>query len=67
MDLLELDRELDQLGKFDARRARVVEMRYFGGLTLPEIGVVLGCAEWDVKKDWKLAQAWLARRLQEPE
>jgi RNA polymerase sigma factor (TIGR02999 family) len=66
VDLLELDRALSQLEELDGPRARVVEMRYFAGMTLPEIGQVLGRPEWDVKKDWKLAQAWLARRLKEP-
>jgi hypothetical protein len=39
-------------------------MRYFAGMTLAEIGAVDGRAEWDVKKDWKLARAWLARWLE---
>jgi RNA polymerase sigma factor (TIGR02999 family) len=63
VDLLSLDRALDGLAAIDPRRARIVEMRYFAGMTVPEIGVALGCAEWDVKKDWKLAKAWLAREL----
>jgi RNA polymerase sigma factor (TIGR02999 family) len=66
VDLLALDLALSQLEEIDRPRARVVEMRYFAGMTLPEIGQVLGRPEWDVKKDWKLAQAWLARRLKEP-
>jgi RNA polymerase sigma-70 factor (ECF subfamily) len=65
VDLLELDRALGELEEIDGSRARVVEMRYFAGMTLPEIGGVLGRSEWDVKKDWKLARAWLARRLKE--
>jgi RNA polymerase sigma-70 factor (ECF subfamily) len=66
IDLLELDQALTELEEIDGSRARVVEMRYFAGMTLPEIGGVLGRSEWDVKKDWKLAKAWLARRLKEP-
>jgi DNA-directed RNA polymerase specialized sigma24 family protein len=50
----------------DAPRASVVEMRYFAGMTLPEIAQALGRSEWDVKKDWMLARAWLARRLEPP-
>jgi RNA polymerase sigma factor (TIGR02999 family) len=65
VDLLQLDQALAELEEIDAPRARVVEMRYFGGMTVAEIGHVLGRPEWDVKKDWKLAKAWLARRLKE--
>src|SRR5262245_37277985 len=57
VDLLHLDRVLDELEEIDVARARVVEMRYFGGMTVPEIGSVTGRSEWDVKKDWKLAKA----------
>jgi RNA polymerase sigma factor (TIGR02999 family) len=63
VDLLQLDEALDRLAEIDARRARVVELRYFAGMTLAEIGMALGRAEWEVKKDWTLAKAWLARRL----
>jgi RNA polymerase sigma factor (TIGR02999 family) len=65
IDLLSLDRALDELAAIDPGRARVVEMRYFAGMTVPEIGGVLGRPEWDVKKDWKLARVWLARRLRQ--
>jgi RNA polymerase sigma-70 factor (ECF subfamily) len=66
VDLLRLDDALSELAAIDGRRSRVVEMRYFAGMTVPEIGHVLGRSEWDVKKDWKLAKAWLARRLEAP-
>jgi RNA polymerase sigma factor (TIGR02999 family) len=62
-DLLELDEVLRELAEIDPRRARVVEMRYFAGMTLEEIGIALERPEWEVKKDWMLAKAWLARRL----
>jgi RNA polymerase sigma factor (TIGR02999 family) len=65
VDLLQLEDVLTALAGVDARRARVVEMRYFAGMTVPEIAVVLGVPEWDVKKDWTLARAWLRRRLRE--
>ena len=65
VDMLHLDRALTELAKIDGRRARIVEMRYFAGMTLREIGVVTGRAEWDVKKDWMLAKAWLRHSLQE--
>jgi DNA invertase Pin-like site-specific DNA recombinase len=47
----------------DARKARVVEMRYFGGLTAAEIASVLGVSPQTVNRDWNLAKAWLARAL----
>jgi RNA polymerase sigma factor (TIGR02999 family) len=63
VELLALDAVLSDLARIDERRARVVEMRYFAGMAIPEIALVLGRTEWDVKKDWQLARAWLARRL----
>ena len=63
VDLLHLDRALSALGEMDTRRAGIVEMRYFAGMTLREIGVVTGRSEWDVKKDWLLAKTWLRRYL----
>jgi RNA polymerase sigma factor (TIGR02999 family) len=63
VDLLPLDRALADLARIDAARASLVEMRAFAGMTVPEIARVLGRSEWEVTKDWKLARAWLARRL----
>ena len=63
VELLALDGVLSDLERIDERRARVVEMRYFAGMAIPEIALVQGRSEWDVKKDWQLAKAWLARRL----
>jgi RNA polymerase sigma-70 factor (ECF subfamily) len=63
VELLALDAVLSDLARIDERRARVVEMRYFAGMAIREIALVLGRSEWDVKKDWQLARAWLARRL----
>jgi RNA polymerase sigma factor (TIGR02999 family) len=65
VDLLRLDGALSELAAIDARRAGIVEMRYFAGMTLKEIGTVTSRPEWDVKKDWLLAKAWLKRNLQE--
>lgn len=65
VDLLRLDGALSELAAIDAPRASIVEMRYFAGMTLKEIGVVVGRPEWDVKKDWLLAKAWLKRNLKE--
>jgi len=66
VDLLDVDRALVELAQVDPRLVGLVEMRYFAGMTLGEIARLLGRPEWDVKKDWMLAKAWLARRLDEP-
>jgi RNA polymerase sigma-70 factor (ECF subfamily) len=66
-DLARLDDALQTLEQFDARKARVVEMRYFGGLTASEMAVVLGVSEQTVHLDWSLAKAWLARELSRKE
>ena len=58
-DLLALDEALDRLGKIDARRSRVVELRFFGGLNEEETADVLGISARTVKRDWRIAKAWL--------
>jgi RNA polymerase sigma factor (TIGR02999 family) len=65
IEMLDLDRALTELATIDATRARIVEMRYFAGMTVREIGVVTRRPEWDVKKDWLLARTWLRRYLKE--
>lgn len=62
--LLDLDRALDALAAFDARKARVVELRYFGGLDLEETAQVLGVSTATVRLDTRLARAWLQRALE---
>jgi RNA polymerase sigma-70 factor, ECF subfamily len=62
-DVLLLDRALATLEKADARAARVVELRFFGGLQEGEVAQVLGVSEITVKRDWKVARAWLMARL----
>jgi RNA polymerase sigma factor (TIGR02999 family) len=62
-DLLALDAALAELGELDPRRARLVELRYFGGLTLEETASALGVSEATVSREWQLARAWLHRRL----
>ena len=59
-----LDEALDRLGRIDPRRARVVELRYFGGLTVEETAEVLHVSAQSVMRDWRLARAWLLRELQ---
>jgi RNA polymerase sigma factor (TIGR02999 family) len=63
-DMFDLHRALERLEELDERQARVVELRFFGGLTVPEIGELLGAAESTIHADWALARAWLARELE---
>jgi RNA polymerase sigma factor (TIGR02999 family) len=62
-DLAELDRALDELEGFDARMARVVELRYFVGLSMAEVAASLGVVERTAQRDMASAQAWLRERL----
>jgi RNA polymerase sigma-70 factor, ECF subfamily len=62
-ELLALDEALEKLAAFDPRKARVVEMRYFGGLTMEEIGDVLKIHVNTVTRDWTAARAWLFAAL----
>lgn len=62
-ELLALDAALERLAATDERLARVVECRFFGGLTIEECGAALGLAPATVKRAWTLARAWLAREL----
>ena len=63
-DLLALDRALEKLATLDERQAKIVELRYFAGLGQEEISHVLGVSETTVKRDWRLAKAWLYRELE---
>jgi RNA polymerase sigma factor (TIGR02999 family) len=62
-ELCALDDALNALARMDPRRAQVVELRFFGGLTVEETGQVLKISPQSVMRDWKLARAWLAREL----
>jgi RNA polymerase sigma factor (TIGR02999 family) len=62
-DLLALDSALQLLGKTDGRKARVIELRYFGGLTVEETAQVLQISPNTVMRDWDLAKAWLRREI----
>jgi RNA polymerase sigma factor (TIGR02999 family) len=62
-DLVALDDALDALAAFDARKAQVVEMRFFGGLSVEETAEALKVSVDTVMRDWKLAKAWLLREL----
>lgn len=62
-DLLDLDQALDELQALDERSARLVELRFFGGLAIDEASVALGVSEATANRDWVVAKAWLHRRL----
>lgn len=62
-ELVALDEALDALSQIDARRGKVVEMKFFGGLSVEEIAEVLNVSSDTVKRDWKLAKASLGREL----
>ena len=62
-ELLRLDDALDALTHFDQRKAQVVEMRFFGGLSVEETAEVLKISPQSVMRDWKLARAWLMREM----
>ena len=63
VDLLALDRALSSLAALDARQARIVELRFFGGMTVEETAEATGVSPATVKRDWTLARAWLQREL----
>ena len=63
-DIVALDEALEGLTAIDARKGRVVEMRFFGGLSVEESAEVLGVSPQTVMRDWKLAKAWLYQQLQ---
>ncbi|MFL6279142.1 MAG: sigma-70 family RNA polymerase sigma factor [Vicinamibacterales bacterium] len=63
-DILELDRALEALEKADARKSRVVELRFFGGLSVEETAEALQVSPDTVKRDWRLAKLWLLRELE---
>ena len=62
-DLLALDEALDRLAEFAPRKCRVVEMRFFGGLSINETGTVLGVSTDIVKREWRTAKLWLLHEL----
>ncbi len=64
-ELLDLDGALDRLGALDERQARVVECRFYGGMTIEETADALDVSPATVKREWTLARAWLNRELAE--
>lgn len=63
IEVLALDEALDALARIDRRKSRVVELRYFGGLNIEETAEVLGVSLDTVKRDWRMARAWLLAEL----
>jgi RNA polymerase sigma factor (TIGR02999 family) len=63
VDLVLLDQALAELSELDPRHGRIVELLFFGGLTLEEAAEVVGVSAATVKRDWRLARTWLFRRL----
>ena len=64
LDALELDAALTRLAEVDARRAKVVELRFFGGFSNLDVAEHLGVSETTVEADWRFARAWLGRELE---
>ena len=62
-DLVALDDALQSLAALDPQQSRVIELRYFGGLTIEETAEVLGVSDTTVEREWRLARAWLLREL----
>lgn len=62
-EMVALDDALSALARFDARKAQVIEMRYFGGLSVQETAEVLKISERSVLRDWNLARAWLMKKM----
>jgi len=63
VDLVALSEALDEFSRIDARKSQVVELRYFGGLTVEETAEALAISPVTVERDWRLARAWLQRKL----
>lgn len=63
VDLIALDEALNKLAAFDKRQARIVELRYFSGLSIDETAEVLGISNATVRNDWNMAKAWLYQRI----
>ena len=63
VDLVALDEALNRLAKFDERQAKIVELKYFGGMTLDETAEVLNVSRETVKRDWSMSKTWLRHQL----
>ena len=63
VDLIFLDNALNELAQFDAKQAKIVELKFFGGLTNEEAAEVLGVSDSTIKREWRMARAWLSSKL----
>lgn len=63
LDVLAVDQAIDALAKLDQRHAKLVELRFFGGLSVPEVANVLGLSVSTIEKDWRFCSAWLKNAL----
>ena len=63
MDVIDLDKALTELSELDGQQSRIVELRFFGGLTIEDTSEVLGVSPATVKRDWLVARAWLLRAM----
>jgi RNA polymerase sigma factor (TIGR02999 family) len=66
VDVLALDEALTALAQLDPDQSRIVEMRFFGGLSIADVATVMGVSPSTVKREWASARAWLSRELSEP-
>jgi RNA polymerase sigma factor (TIGR02999 family) len=66
LELIGIDDALDVLQQMDSRKARVIEFRFFGGLSVEETAAALNVSPQTVMRDWKLARAWMMRELEKP-
>jgi RNA polymerase sigma factor (TIGR02999 family) len=64
-DILALEEFLQELGQLDERQAKIVEMRFFGGMTVPEVAEVLGLSTRTIENEWRMCRAWLRKRIEE--
>jgi len=63
-ELLAIEEALEELSAIDPRQGRIVELRYFGGLSVEEVAAVLHISECTVKREWRMAKAWLRSRME---
>jgi RNA polymerase sigma factor (TIGR02999 family) len=66
IDLLDLNQALQELTEMDPQQGKVVELRYFGGLTIEETAEVMGISPATVKREWGTARLWLLRQMEDP-
>jgi RNA polymerase sigma-70 factor (ECF subfamily) len=64
LDVVAVHEALDRLAKLNERQSQVITLRYFGGLTVPEVARALGVSVFTVERDWRFARAWLHGQLQ---